>query len=149
MPRRRPTSDPVLVPLAGALLLTLLALRAVPRTETGRWLPATPIDRSTSRSLQPGYELLVRAAGVVPPGASYVVRTEPAEARMETFYHRIAISLLPGRRDHAAALRGVFTPPDTFRDAEYLILVGPMPKEAPGELVLRDANGSVWRRPRP
>ena len=149
MPRRRPTSAPVIAPLLGASLLTLIAVRSVPWSEPGRWSPATPIDRSSSRALGPGYRLLLHAAGAVPTGASYVVRTEPADARMETFYHRLAVSLLPDRRDYPAAEHSLFTTPESFRDAEYLIVVGPPPKETPGELVLQDPNGSVWRRRRP
>jgi hypothetical protein len=91
----------------------------------------------------------VRAAGAVPPGASYVVRTEPPDARMETFYHRLAVSLLPGRRDFPAAERSVFATSESLRDAEYAIVVGPPPKDPPGELLLQDPNGSVWRRRRP
>jgi len=149
VPRGRPTFDPVLVPLLGASLLTLLAALSLPWTEAGAWSPRTPIDRSTSRSLRPGYELLLRAGAVVAPGASYVIRTEPPDARLETFYYRLAISLLPGRRDDPASARGADDPVDRFGDADYVVLVGLPPKESPGELLLQSAGGTVWRRRKP
>jgi hypothetical protein len=145
VPRRRPTSDPVLVPLLGASLLTLLAALSLPWREAGAWSPRTPIDRSTSRSLRPGYELLLRAEALVPPGATYVIRTEPPDARLQTFYRRLAISLLPGRREDPppASSRA---PASRLGDPEFLVLVGPPPKEPPGELLHQDASGTVWRR---
>jgi hypothetical protein len=94
----------------------------------------------------PGYALLAAADRVIPPGASVVVRTEPPDAVQETWYHRIAVALLPGRRPRPAAFYGKPLSPDVWQDAEYLVLVGPTPAKPPGEPILETADGTVWRR---
>lgn len=94
----------------------------------------------------PGYALLAAAARRIPAGASVVVKTEPSDAVMETWYHRIAVALLPGRRPLPAAFYGQSLSPDLWRDAEYLVLVGAPPGTPPGEPVLETAEGTVWRR---
>jgi hypothetical protein len=78
-----------------------------------------------------------------------VVRTEPPDAGLETWYHRLGVSFLPGRRAFPSAYLGSFTPPEMWREAEYLVLVGPKPREAAGELVLETPSGTVWRRRKP
>jgi hypothetical protein len=144
----RPKSAAVLAPLAGAALLTALALWSLPwRDGLGR--PLTPIDRSTARALRPGYLLLTAAAGVIPDKASFVVRTEPPDAEFETWYHRLGVAFLPGRRALPAAYLGGFTASEVWRDADYLVLVGPAPRQPPGELVLATTSGSVWRLGKP
>jgi hypothetical protein len=94
----------------------------------------------------PGYALLAAADRVSPAGASVVVKTEPSDAVQETWYHRIAVALLPGRRPRPAALYGQPLSPDLWGDAEYLVLVGKKPSTPPGEPVLETADGTVWRR---
>ena len=61
---------------------------------------------------------------MIPFGGSVVTRTVPYDAMRETYFHRFAISLLPGRRVLPAALYGQFVDPAVWRDAEFLILVG-------------------------
>ena len=97
----------------------------------------------------PGYALLAAADQVIPAGSSVVVKTEPSDPVQETWYHRIAVSLLPGRRPRPAAAYGHPLPPDLWRDSEYLVLVGARPATPHGELVLETADGTVWRRPKP
>lgn len=94
----------------------------------------------------PGYALLAAADRVIPAGASVVVKTEPPDAVRETWYHRIAVALLPGRRPRPAAAYGQPLSPDLWGDAEYLVLVGARPVTPPGEPVLETADGTVWRR---
>lgn len=93
----------------------------------------------------PGYALLTAADRVIPAGASVVVRTEPPDAIRETWYHRMAVALLPGRRPRPAAFYGQSLSPDLWRDAEYLVLVGARPATPPGEPVLETTDGTVWR----
>ena len=94
----------------------------------------------------PGYALLAAAARVIPDGASVVVKTEPPNAVQETWYHRIAVALLPGRRPRPAASYGQPLSPDLWEDAEYLVLVGKRPSRPPGEPILETPDGTVWRR---
>ena len=99
-----------------------------------------------ARPLLPGYALLTEAARFIPENASFVVRTEPPDAVFETWYHRLGVALLPGRRSLPAAYFGRFTPPEVWREADYLVLIGPRPPQAPGQLLLDTPSGSVWRR---
>jgi hypothetical protein len=102
-----------------------------------------------ARPLQTGYALLTEAARIIPENASFVVRTEPPDAEFETWYHRLSVALLPGRHSLPAAYFGAFTAPEVWRDADYIVLVGPRPRQAPGQLLLDTPSGSVWRRLRP
>jgi hypothetical protein len=90
--------------------------------------------------------LLRDSASVIPAGGSVVARTEPPNAVQETYFHRFALSLLPGRRVLPSALYGQFVDPAVWNDAEFLIVVGARPAAPPGELLLATAEGSVWRR---
>jgi hypothetical protein len=139
---------PVLITLLGCALLAAQAIRNIPWRE-GLDRPPTPLDRSTARALGPGWTLLTSARGLIPEGASVVVRTEPPDATMETWYHRLGVSLLTGRRTLPSAYLYQFTSPEIWREAEYLVLVGPSPAAAPGELLLKAPEGTVWRRRRP
>ena len=96
--------------------------------------------------MAPGYALLAAAARVIPAGASVVVKTEPPDAVQETWYHRIAVALLPGRKPRPAAFYGQPLSADVWGGAEYLVLVGARPAAPPGEEVLETADGTVWRR---
>lgn len=124
----------VLAPLAGAALLAALALWGLP-WKTGLGRPRTLLDHSAPK-LAPGCALLTDAARVIPRGASFAVRTEPSDARFDDWYFRFGVGLLPGRR----ATLGTA--------ADYVVLVGTRPREAPGELVLATRDGTVWRRPK-
>jgi hypothetical protein len=136
-------SDLVLIPAAA--LLAAVALAAVPwKRVVVR--PRTPLDASTSRSLVPAYELAAAAATVIPGGASFVVRTEPPNADSQLIDQRVGIALLPGRRIRPDAVPGLPAAADWPPDADYLIVVGPAPKDARGHLVLETSRGTVWRR---
>lgn len=76
------------------------------------------------------------------------MRAEPPDAAMETWYQRLAVALLPGRRTLPSAFYGGFTAPELWRDAEYLVVVGPKPSPAPGRLLFETPDGSVWLRDR-
>jgi len=97
----------------------------------------------------PGYALLSAADRVIPAGASVVVKTEPPDAVQETWYHRVAVALLPGRRPRPAAAYGQPLSPDVWGDAEYLVVVGARPATPPGQSILETAEGTVWRRSKP
>lgn len=142
---RRSTPVVVLAPLLGSAILLAFAAASVPWKAVGR-RPRTPFDASAASSVGPGYALLRDAAAVIPPGGSVVAFTEPRDPVSETYYHRFAISLLPGRRILPAALYGRFVDPATWTDAEFVAVVGARPAEPPGELVLSTADGTVWRR---
>jgi hypothetical protein len=108
--------------------------------------PRTPFDHSAASWVAPGYSLLREASSVIPPGASVVARTEPPDPVQETWYHRLAVSLLPGRRILPAALYGHFVSEEVWRDAEFMVIVGARPAQPPGDLLLEAPEGSVWRR---
>lgn len=145
--RRRSTADRVLIPLLGSALLAALALWHVPWKQ-GFVRPRTLYDHSSARAVAPAYALLRAAAMGIPRGASVVVRAEPPDATMETWYHRFAVALLPGRRALPSASYGTFTAPEVWRDAEYLVVVGPRPRPEPGRLLLETPDGTVWLRSR-
>ncbi len=147
MLRRRSTADPARLPLLGSALLAALALWHVPWKQ-GFVRPRTLYDQSSARAVAPAYALLTAAALGIPQGASVVVRAEPPDAAMETWYQRFAVALLPGRRTLPSALYGGFTAPELWRDAEYLVVVGPKPSPAPGRLLFETPDGSVWLRDR-
>ncbi len=129
-------------------MLTAQVLWALP-WRTGSLTPATPFERTPARALAPGYLLLGRAASSIPSGASFVVRTEPPDPALETWYQRFGVALLPGRRALPAATPRGFLPPESWRGADYLVVVGPDPAAPSGTLVLRTAEGTVWRRDDP
>jgi hypothetical protein len=62
----------------------------------------------------------------------------------ETYYHRFADALLPGRRALPAAFYGQFSPPEVSRDARYVLIVGPRPSSPPGRLLLETPEGTIW-----
>ncbi len=148
MLRLRSTAAPVFLPLLGSALLAALALWHVPWKQ-GLVRPRTLYDYSSARPLAPAYALLTAAALGIPQGASVVVRAEPPDAAIEMWYHRFAVALLPGRRALPSAFYGRFLAPEVWRDAEYLVVVGPRPRPEPGRLLLETPDGSVWLRSRP
>ena len=147
MLRLRSTVAPVLLPLLGCALLAALALWHVPWKQ-GFVRPRTLYDSSSARPLAPAYALLTAAALRIPPGVSVVVRAEPPDAAMEMWYHRFAVALLPGRRAIPSAFWGMSLAPEVWRDAEYLVVIGPRPRLEPGKLLLETPDGSVWLRSR-
>ncbi len=134
-----------MAPLLGAAVLVGFSVASLPRNENLVRRPRTPFDRSAASSVAPGYALVIAAAPFVPPGATVVVRTEPQDPVAETYYHRFADALLPGRRALPASFYGRPAPPEVWRGAEYVIFVGPRPPEPPGPLLLETPEGTVWK----
>lgn len=138
-----------LLPLAGSALLAAFSVAALPFSRGLFRAPRTPYDASPSAFVTvPAWILLERAAAVVPPGASVVVRSEPANPSSDSYYHRFAIGLLPGRRIVPAALWGTPTEPGPLRDADYEVVVGSRPSAPFGRLVLEVPEGTIWKRGR-
>ena len=131
--------------LAGAALLAAIGLAAVPWSR-GFVRPRTPLDASSSRFLVPAYELISDAAAVIPPGASFVVRTEPPNAISADLFQRLAVALLPECTSRPDAAPGRPAAAEWPRGAEYLIVVGDPPRDASGEIVLETPRGTVRRR---
>jgi hypothetical protein len=140
-----PTFNLQLFPLIGAAVLAGFTLAGLPWKDGLFRRPRTLFDRSAARAVAPGYALVAAAAPVVPAGATLVVRTEPRDAVAETYYHRFADALLPGRRALPASFYGHFAPPEVFGGAEYVLIVGSRPAEPPGRLLLETPDGSIWR----
>jgi hypothetical protein len=145
LPRRSSTAALFLPPLFGSAVLVACAIASLPPGFDWLRRPRTPYDRSQASTVAPGYALLAAADRVIPAGATVVVKTEPPDAVQETWYHRIAVALLPGRRPRPAAFYGQALSPDLWRDSEYLVVVGARPATPPGEPVLETAEGTVWR----
>jgi hypothetical protein len=110
--------------------------------------PRTPYDASEATITAPAWILLQRAAEVLPRDASVVVRVEPPDATNDSYVHRFAVALLPGRKIIPAALWGVPAPPEMLRDADYEVVVGSAPSTPPGRLLLSIPEGGVWKRER-
>jgi len=136
----------LLAPLFGAAVLAGFSIASLPWAEDVFRRPRTPFDRSAASSVAPLYAMLTAARAAIPDGASVVARTEPANPVQETYFHRFAISLLPGRRVLPSASYGAFLDPQVWKDAQYMIVVGPRPAPPPGALVLEAPEGTVWRR---
>jgi hypothetical protein len=65
----------------------------------------------------------------------------------DTYLHRFAVALLPGRRIVPAARWGVPSPAEDTRTAQYEIVVGRRPSAAPDRrLLLEIPEGTLWRR---
>ncbi len=139
-------SKPSSVFLAGSAILVAFAVASLPWEAGLLRRPLTPFDLSAADSVAPGYALLREAAAVIPPGASVIARTQPPNARQETYFHRFSVALLPGRRILPTAMYGQFVDPGVWQDAAFQIVVGGKPAEPPGELLLDTPWGSVWRR---
>lgn len=138
-----------LLPLAGSAVLAAFSVAALPFERGLFRAPRTPYDASPAAFVTvPAWILLERAAHVVPPGASVVVRSEPANPSTDFYYHRFAIGLLPGRRIVPAALWGTPTDPGPLRDADYEVVVGARPASALGHLVVEVPEGTIWKRDR-
>lgn len=135
-----------LLPLAGAALLAAFSLAALPFSRGLLRVPRTPYDASEAAVTVPAWVVLHQAAPLVPRGASVVIRSEPPDATNDSYLHRFAVALLPGRKIVPAALWGVPTAPDLLKDSQFTIVVGRPPAVPPGRLLLELPEGSVWRR---
>jgi hypothetical protein len=142
----RSDSPQFFVLLAGAVVLTALAIVKLPRFSDLVHAPSTPFDRSAPEAAAV-YRLFQAAAAVIPPGASVAPLWQPRHPMRETELHRQAVALLPGRRVIPAALWDV--PTGREAEAEFLVVAGPRPSPAPGTLLAETPRGSVWRRVRP
>ena len=133
--------------LAGAALLTALAIARLPPFPELVHAPSTPFDRSTMPGSAVSYRLFQAAAAVVPAGASVAALSQPRDAMRETSLHREAVALLPGRKVVAAALWDA--PTGRESEADFLVVAGGIPSPSPGTLLLEMPGGTVWRRARP
>ncbi len=138
-----------LLPLVGSAVLAAFSIAALPFSRGLFRAPRTPYDASPAAFVTvPAWILLERATAVVPPGASVVVRSEPSNPSTDSYYHRFAVALLPGRRILPAALWGTPTDPGPLRDADYEVVVGAQPPAPLGRLVLEVPEGTIWKRDR-
>ncbi len=136
-----------LLPLAGSALLAAFSIAALPFSRGLFQAPRTPYDASPAAFITVPWIVLQSAEALVPPGAFVVVRSEPVDAASDSDLHRFAVALLPGRRILPAARWGVPTDPAELFDAEYIVVVGPIPQPPPpGVLLLQIPEGSVWRK---
>jgi len=144
---RRSVDSAQILALAASALLTGLAIARLP--PPGTWLnaPRTPYDRSEARDARDPFLLLQRAASVVPRGASVAVRTQSGDPSADSYLFRDAVGLLPGRRVLPVARWGTPTP-ELAREAQFLVLLGPLPTTPEGELLLSTSEGTIWRMSR-
>ena len=136
----------LVAPLVGAAALVAFAAASLPWKAGVLARPRTPFDRSAANSVAPGFALLREAEAVIPRGAVVVARTEPRDPGQETYFHRFALALLPGREVLPAAYYGMPTPPEVWSRAEYVVVVGRRPASEPGRLLLETPDGTVWKR---
>ncbi len=138
-------------PLAWPWLLAAVALLAFPArfwsTPAGRATlapPAAAVLRSNP-ALGRAVRFLEAAAPLVPPGATFTVRADSAEAEMEAYM--VAVGVVA----HARALPSSYygTPlPAVGGTADYLLaLPGAVLAEAGLQLVAEVGGGRVLRRP--
>ena len=137
-----------LLSLVGAAVLAGFSVAALPFSRGLFRAPRTPYDASDAAFTVPAWIVLERAQPLIPAGASVVVRAEPADATTDSYLHRFAVALLPGRKIVPAALWGVPTSAEVLGDADYEVVVGATTSSPGRPLVLSTPEGSVWRRDR-
>jgi hypothetical protein len=150
-PRRIPSlsrreSVRLVAPLLGAAVLVAFAAASLPWKAGVLTRPRTPFDHSAASSVAPGFAFLRDAQAVIPRGAAVVARTEPRDPIQETYFHRFALAMLPGREILPAAYYGTATSPEVSTRASYVVVVGKKPAEPPGRLLLETPDGTVWKR---
>jgi hypothetical protein len=138
----------VLLALIGSAVLAAFSIAALPFSRGLFRVPRTPYDAGDAAPVVPSFILLQRADSLIPRGASVVVRSGSSDPTADTYLHRFAVGLLPGRKIVPAALWGVATEPGPLREADYEIVVGQQPTETVGRLVLEIPEGTVWKRDR-
>lgn len=136
----------VLLSLLGSAVLAGFSIAALPFSGLLR-APRTPYDASDPTTAA-SFILLQRADGLIPRGASVVVRSGSPDPNADTYLHRFAVALLPGRRIVPAALWGVASDPRDLANAQYEILVGRPASPPSDQLLLEIPEGTVWRRDR-
>jgi hypothetical protein len=139
---------PLLLSLVGSAILAAFSVAAIPFSRGLFRVPRTPYDANEASFLAPAWTLLQRAAEIVPRDASVVVRGEPPDATNDSYLHRFAVALLPGRKIVPAAVWSVPTAPEALLEADYEIVVGKTPPSPTGRLLLSIPEGSVWKRER-
>ena len=139
---------PLLLSLAGSAILAGFSVAALPFSRGLFRVPRTPYDANEASFLAPAWILLQRAAEIVPRDVSVVVRGEPPDATNDSYLHRFAVALLPGRKIVPAAVWNVPSAPETLREADYEIVVGKALPPPGSRLVLSIPEGSVWKRER-
>jgi hypothetical protein len=133
--------------LAGAAVLTALAISRLPHFPEALRAPSTPFDRNAAPGAVASYKLFQEASPVFRSGASVAALSVPRNAVRETSLHRYAVALLPGRKVLPAAL---WNKPTHLEDrADFLIVAGRRPAAPPGRLLLETPWGSVWQKNRP
>lgn len=143
---RRPDGR-TLLPLAGSTVLAVFAVATLPFSRGLFRSPRTPYDASPSAFVTvPAWLVLERAGTIIPRGTSVLVRTEPVDPGTDSYLHRFAVALLPGRQILPAALWGVPTDPAGLVSADYEVVVGQTPSSPPGRLLVELPEGSIWRR---
>jgi hypothetical protein len=138
----------VLLSLAGSAVLTAFSIAALPFSRGLFHAPRTPYGDFSADFTAPAWILLSRAESLIPRGAAVLPRSEPPDPTTDTYLHRFAVGLLPGRRIVPAARWMVPSEPEETRTAEYEIVLGRAPSPPPGNLLLEIPEGTVWRRSR-
>jgi hypothetical protein len=134
-------------PVLGAAILTAFSIAALPVSRGLFQVPRTPYDASEASFIVPAWVLLSRAEPLLPPGALVLVRSERPDAMTDTYLHRFAVALLPGRRIVPAARWGVPSEAEDMRTAQYEVVVGRSPAaSADRRPLLEIPEGTVWRR---
>jgi hypothetical protein len=129
-----------ILPLLGTAVLTAFSIAALPFSRGLFHAPRTPYGDA------PAWILLSSAESLIPRGAAVLPRSEPPDPTTDTYLHRFAVGLLPGRRIVPAARWMVPSAPEDMRPAEYEVVLGKKPEVPPGRLLLETPEGSVWRR---
>jgi hypothetical protein len=134
--------------LLGAALLTAFSIAALPFSRGLFHAPRTPYGDVGTDFTVPAWILLSSAESLIPRGAAVLPRSEPPDPTTDTYLHRFAVGLLPGRRIVPAARWMVPSEPEDTRAAEYEVVLGKKPETPPGRLLLETSEGTVWRRGR-
>jgi hypothetical protein len=138
----------VLLSLAGSAVLTAFSIATLPFSRGLFHAPRTPYGDVGTDFTAPAWILLSSAVSLIPGGAAVLPRSEPPDPTTDTYLHRFAVGLLPGRRIVPAARWMVPSEPEETRSAEYEIVLGRAPSPPPGRLLLEIPEGTVWRRGR-
>jgi hypothetical protein len=137
-----------LLPLIGSAVLTAFSIAALPFSRGLFRVPRTPYDAGDAASVVPSFVLLQRADSLIPRGASVVVRTGSSDPTADTYLHRFAVALLPGRQIVPAARWGVPSEPQDLESAQYEVVVLGLPSPPRGRLLLEIPEGTLWQRDR-
>jgi hypothetical protein len=137
-----------LVPLGGALVLAAFSVAALPFSRGLFRAPRTPFDAGDPWFTAPAWVLLSAAEPLIPAGASVLIRSEPPDPTADTYLHRYAVALLPGRTIIPAARWSVPMDPADTAKAQYEVVLGRPPGAVPsGRRLLRALpEGTIWRR---